>query len=36
MGNTKLIQNGTVNHARKVQAEDFFNIEDIGVECNPK
>lgn len=36
MGNSKLIRNPIVNHARKVQAEDFHSIENIDVEFNLK
>ena len=31
-----MIQYATVNHARKVRIEDFYNIEAMGIECNPK
>lgn len=36
MGNSTLIRNPIVNHARKVQAEDFHSIENIDVELNLK
>ena len=35
-GTSKLMQYATVNHARKVRIEDFYSIEAMGVECNPK
>ena len=34
--NSKLVQYVTVNHARKVRMEDFYSIEAMGVEPNPK
>ena len=35
-GTSRLIQYATVNHARKMRIEEFYSIEAMSIECNPK
>ena len=33
---TKLIQRVTINHIKGINVDDFYNVESLGVQCNPQ
>ena len=35
-GTRKLVQHVTIHHIRQIKVDDFYNIESMGVDCNPK